>query len=654
MPLLTTVGAASGRGFGQSTGAQGVFIEDVFSTYTYNGTGSAQTITNNIDLSTKGGLVWMKSSSAIADHALYDTARGATFDLTSTTTAAPTTQATGLTAFNTNGFSIGALAKVNINGGNFVSWTFEKQAKFFDIVTYTGTGANRTIAHNLGSVPGWIVVKRTDSTGNWAVYHRSLANTEFLLLNTTQDNDPADATYWNSTTATSSVFSVGTNTDVNASAGTYVAYIFAHNAGGFGLNGAENGITCGSFSTNASGVSSVNLGYEPQWVLIKRIGVGVSGDWVLYDYARGLNSAPTNGAPDTQELYPNTTGAQTFQQYFLITATGFETISGTFTASASFIYIAIRRGPMKVPTVGTSVFSATAYTGNGATQNVSSSTVVAPDIFWTKYRSGTPGSTEHNLWNKLSHGTKWRFFPSSTTVRNFAVINSINMSGVGLPVNYANTNAVPYIGWFFKRAPGFFDTVVYKGSGANRTVSHGLGVVPELIIVGFNTSSYDWQVYCSALANTEYIALNSTAAKATGATFWNSTTPTSSVFSVGTEASVNTDTAEFQALLFATCPGVSKVGSYTGTGTTLAINCGFTAGARYVLIKRTDSIGDWYIWDTTRGIIAGNDPFVTITTDAENTATDYIDPSNAGFEISSTAPAAINANGGTYLFLAIA
>jgi hypothetical protein len=109
------------------------------------------------------------------------------------------------------------------------------------------------------------------------------------------------------------------------------------------------------------------------------------------------------------------------------------------------------------------------------------------------------------------------------------------------------------------------------------------------------------------------------------------------------------------AYLFATCAGVSKVGSYTGTGTTLQVNCGFTAGSRFVLIKRTDSTGDWYVWNSALGIIAGNDPYILLnSTAAQVTGTDYVDTYNAGFEISSTAPAGINASAGTYIFLAIA
>jgi hypothetical protein len=152
------------------------------------------------------------------------------------------------------------------------------------------------------------------------------------------------------------------------------------------------------------------------------------------------------------------------------------------------------------------------------------------------------------------------------------------------------------------------------------------------------------------------MALNTTAAGGTaGPVLWNDTAPTASVFSVGTSTNTNGSGYTYVAYLFATCAGVSKVGSYTGTATTLQVNCGFTAGARFVLIKRTDSTGSWYVWDSSRGIVSGNDPYLLLnSTAAEVTNTDYIDAYSAGFEISSTAPAEINASGGTYIFLSIA
>jgi hypothetical protein len=206
-----------------------------------------------------------------------------------------------------------------------------------------------------------------------------------------------------------------------------------------------------------------------------------------------------------------------------------------------------------------------------------------------------------------------------------------------------------------RRAPKFLEICSYTGNGANRTISHGLGVAPNLWIVKQRSTTGSWMVGASvALANTEYLVLEGTAAKATAATAWNSTSPTSSVFSLGTHADTNTNTGEYTAFLFATLTGVSKVGTYTGNATTNQIDCGFSAGARFVMIKRVDSTGDWYIWDTARGIVAGNDQYFLSNSDAaEVTNTDYIDAYSAGFELSSTAPAAINANSGTFLYLAI-
>jgi hypothetical protein len=237
-------------------------------------------------------------------------------------------------------------------------------------------------------------------------------------------------------------------------------------------------------------------------------------------------------------------------------------------------------------------------------------------------------------------------FTLADTQTNFSVsgnLGALNTSGVEMAVQ------------MFRRAPGFFDVVCYTGTGSATTQAHNLGAVPELMIVKGRSGATAWQVYTSALANTEYLVLNTTAPKATGTTRWNSTTPTSSVFSIGTATEVNTSAATYVAYLFATLAGVSKVGSYTGTGAAQTINCGFTSGARFVLIKRTDSAGAWYVWDTARGIVAGNDPYLLLNSiAAEVTATDYIDTLSSGFEISSTAPNAINANGGTFIYLAIA
>jgi hypothetical protein len=226
---------------------------------------------------------------------------------------------------------------------------------------------------------------------------------------------------------------------------------------------------------------------------------------------------------------------------------------------------------------------------------------------------------------------------------------------VGTTSTITNASSNTFINYLFKRAPSFFDVVCYTGNGvAGQTYNHNLGVAPDLIITKRRSAAESWGVYASPLGATKWLNLSTTDVALTEP-LWYDTAPTSSVFSVNSYAMINGSGSTYVAYLFATCAGVSKVGSYTGTATTLQIDCGFTAGARFVLIKRTDSTGDWYVWDTARGIIAGNDPYLLLnSTAAEVTSTDYIDTYSVGFEISSTAPAAINASGGNFIFLAIA
>ena len=639
-----------------SVSAAPVYVEDVFSTFLYTGNNSTQTITNGIDLSGKGGLVWMKArvNSATA-HNLYDTARGALKFLISNVNGGenPADPGTGLTAFNSNGFSLGSnWNDENRNNQPTVSWTFRKAAKFFDVVTYTGTGANRTIAHNLGSVPGSIIVKRTDTTAAWAVYHRSLANTQYLVLNSTAAA-ATGATWWNSTTPTSSVFSVGTDASVNASGGTYVAYLFAHDAGGFGTAGTDSVISCGSFVGNGQ----VTFGWEPQFILIKDPG-GV-GDWYVMDTMRNWDIASGGSY-----LRPNSSGAEAAGAGFgNPNATGWNKLGG-----GTYLYIAIRRGPMKTPTVGTSVFSAitaTASTGTSRTVGFPADT----------YLSRLPGTVNGGFWQDRLRGFE---DASGTTTGKpaFDWPNNTNAESTGgYPASYQvwNTTAKDggqYSGsntlwYYFRRAPGFFDVVAFMGAASTFSVTHNLAVVPELILIKkridvSSTGFAGWWVLSSLFSggfmsggSTSRLFLNTDAAAAIGASNVLNSIPTSTTLSL---LDTNFNAADsFVAYLFATAPGVSKVFNFTGTGTTLQIDCGFTSGARLVLIKRTDSTGDWYIWDSARGIISGNDPYLLLnSTAAEVTNTDYIDPYSAGFEISSTAPAAINANGGSYIGLAIA
>jgi hypothetical protein len=234
-----------------------------------------------------------------------------------------------------------------------------------------------------------------------------------------------------------------------------------------------------------------------------------------------------------------------------------------------------------------------------------------------------------------------------------------NNTGFNLPSGISGGSD---IFWSFKRAPGFFDEVCYTGTGSATTQAHNLTVVPELIIVKERSAANDWWVYVSSVGNTKYSVLNSTAIPTTSSTAWNNTTPTASVFSIGTGSNVNASTQTFVAYLFATLAGISKVGSYTGNGgtsgsagTSQTINCGFAAGARFIMIRRTDAGDFWYVWDTARGIVAGTDPYGRLNSTADDITTDdSIDPDSSGFIVNQLAATNINVTSATYIYLAIA
>ena len=640
--------------------APAVYIEDVFQTQLWTGTGYGQTVNNGIDLAGKGGMVWIKARVASGfgtpydSHIIEDTNRGAGpyLQTNSTSAEAGVGSTAWMASFNSNGYSFGD--NVDVSSKTYVGWTFRKQPKFFDVVTYTGngSGAGQTISHNLGSAPGVIMVKCLDIGYDWIVYHRSLGTSQYLNLNLTGAAGTAD--YWNSTTPTATTFSVSASGEVNRNGSQYVAYIFAHNAGGFGLTGTDNVISCGSVTLNSSGAGTVNLGYEPQWVLMKLS--SAADDWTIFDTTRGFSVVSGSGY---KALYANTSGAEFSgsSTYFQLTNTGFS-INMNFAGwqNQSLIYIAIRRGPMKVPTSGTSVFSPVAYTGDGGSPKAINAGFVA-DAAWGR------GRTDTFNWNQVD---RLRGSPRLSSNAASAEATSVygnptwdtmtGLNGVNGGTDNSNYNqsSMGYIFDVFRRAPSFFDVVCYTGTGSATTQTHNLGAVPEMIIVKGRNTAYGWPVYVASVGNDSAMQLQSTSTPVVS-DYWNNTTPTASVFSLGTAVNTNQSTKTYVAYLFASCPGVSKIGSYTGTGTTKQVDCGFAAGARFVLIKRTDSTGDWYVWDSARGIVSNIDPYLLLNSTAvEVTNTDYIDTYSAGFEISSTAPAAINASGGTFIFLAIA
>jgi hypothetical protein len=610
---------------------------------------NTQTITNGIDLAGKGGLTWIKDRSDSNVHCLFDTTRGVLNRLVTNNADAQGSVTQSLTAFNSTGFTVGRDFNGSVNrlGYPYCSWTFREQPKFFDVVTWTGTnGAARTISHNLGSAPGFIIMKRVSDTSDWYSYHRGLNNgvnpeNYYISLNSTAGQ--STFSLLNGAVPTSTTFNISGFLNTNGE--VWVAYLFAHDAGGFGTSGTDNVISCGSYTGNGSATGPViNLGYEPQYVMIKR--TNSTGAWNITDVMRGFS------VTGNQFLEANTSGAEYSQFNVQPTATGFQLTStnAEFNASGgTYIYMAIRR-PMKVPTIGTNVFNTVSQGGGGTV-----TTGFPVDLTLSR---ATADSGNWKSVDRLRGSSATSSVNLQTNTTSSEIVNSTKGFGYDNNVGYIDTlepAGFNFAYFNFRRASGFFDVVCYTGTGSNTTVAHNLTVVPELMIVKRRNGTASWGVYASPLGATKYLLLNSTAAEDTASTLWNDTAPTSAVFSVGTAGTTNTSGSTFVAYLFSTCPGVSKVGSYTGNGGTQAIACGFTGGARFVIIKRTDSTGDWFVYDTVRGMTTLTNPYLRLNSTSSQSATlGSVTTTTGGFTVDASILAAINTNAASYIFLAIA
>ena len=383
--------------------------------------------------------------------------------------------------------------------------------------------------------------------------------------------------------------------------------------------------------------------------MIKR--TDTAEDWLILDVMRGwVNSGDDVPSSGQKDLFANTSSAEATPSYAGVTPqpNGFKVRSGLdglySSNGGTYIYMAIRRGPLAQPESGTEVFAID--TGTGASDlpkyisnfPVDMAIITSIDAVEDRYNS--------------SRLTGARYLQTNTTAAESGTNANFSLDYNDGWFEAGGTNRVS---WMWKRAPGFCDVVAYTGNQtAGLQINHNLGVVPEMMWVKNRGSAEPWADYHKDIGNTKSLRLNDINAVATE-NFWNGTTPTETVFTLGANSEVNFPSGRnYIAYLFATLPGVSKVGSFTGNGSTQNIDCGFTSGARFVLIKRTDANGDWWVLDTERGIVAGNDALIALnTTSAEVTSVDVIDPNSSGFTVDTT-NGDFNASGGSYIFYAIA
>ena len=629
--------------------------------YTGNASGAVQTFDTSVDMQNNGGMIWFKSRQHSQAARIIDTYRGTRPTLIpSSNTGNNALGADGLT-FLDDGFSIGWDGNDIASSYNYVAWSFAEKPGFFDIVTWDGNYTNREIAHNLGSVPGFIMVKRTSANEDWTCYHKSLGADTFIQLNSANASSGLGS-FMNNTEPTSTHFTIGTHDRVNTPGHSYIAYIFADNP--------SNQIKCGSY-TGTGPDMTVDVGFRPHWVMLKSSS-NSSTNWVIADSSR-----------PNEVLWPNSSDAA-YPHSVSFTDTGFTLESNSSymnTSGYDYIYIAIGEvgdpaqteitfqdntalnaltsgmtiasngGMLSVPT-----FSVDTYTGNNGTQLIDNGIDLAGEggLTWVKYRAGQFGTGHYMFDTERGNSSIY----SNTNDHEYSPDNRLTFDSSGFNVSTdggSATNATdyPYVAWSFRKEPGFFDIVKFWGNGENgRAIPHNLGTAPAFIMLKNISLNENWMCYHKDAgldgldAHERFLQINydtvpfPDSPSSTPSSAWGNTAPDENNFYVGGSVNSNSSGSQFVAYLFADNPSNGiKCGGYTGTGAdNNNIDCGFEP--TWVMIKNIDESGasnnnksDWYICDHKRGF---SSHYGSMTGKSLSANTNAGDKSDATIVVSST------------------
>jgi hypothetical protein len=651
-----------------------------FDVITYTGNGGTQNIGG---LNFEPALMWSKTRSNATDHKLVDSVRGVTNVLEPNQDRADSTGITnGITAINPDGFTVGNSGDFNYNGRTFVTWcwkaggpavantdgTITSQVSAntdygFSIVSYTGNNtAGATIGHGLGSAPKFIIAKdRDSSSGWWAIYHASQGNTKGAYLN--DDQAFSTQTFWNDTTPTSSVFSLGANANTNASGNDFIAYCFSE---------ISNYSKVSSYSGSGSAGNKITgLGFRPRLVILKN--ASSTENWLLIDSERGDNL-----------IFANLSNAEASSDVLDFTDDGF-TLKQTGLASnasgSSYIYIAFGDRPgnnfdvnnivtNEGLTTSKTQFDVVTYSGTGSTQSIDS-LAFQPDFVWIKVRNA---GSSHRLFDSVRGAGKHLLSNGNsaeethlTSLSGFTS-NGFTLGANGEGATNVNQSSGSYVAWCWKAGgtavsntdgsitssvsanPQYgFSIVTYTGS-AGGTVGHGLGKAPKLIIAKSRTQTKTWPVYTSVTGKDQYLVLNDTNAVQSASGVWGSAEPTSAVFGIENSSTGGNVHGDIVAYCFADVPGYQRIGS-VDTGSDPIVITGFKP--RFLLTKKTSGSEHWFLHDSER------DP-----DDDNNTTTFEVNNANAeesgsarqvkfldnGFQLIG---GDVDVSGGTTIYLAI-
>ena len=423
-------------------------------------------------------------------------------------------------------------------------------------------------------------------------------------------------------------------------------------------------------------VNGTNSSYGATWTTGDVVGVYVNSGTIVF-YKNGVSQG--NAATGLTGTYKFVVRGRSGTSRTFTIAANFGQRPFAYTPPTGFQ--SLNTLNLSTPTIvnGAGYMAATLYTGTGSSQTISNAVnnvSFQPDLVWIKSRSA---ATDHKLTDAVRGTTK--ALSSNTTGAETTDTNGLTAFGstgftVGSDTNY-NNNTATYVAWQWKAngagvtntngsitstvsasTTAGFSVVTYTGTGANATVGHGLGVAPSMVIVKSRSNTSDWVAYHVGLPSAAYrIYLNYNLAQDSGAAAaatWNSTAPSSSVFSVGTNINSNSSGWTFVAYCFAQVAGFSRFGSYTGNGSADGpfVYLGFRPA--FIMVKRTDTTGNWTIHDDRRlgynGASASKELYPNLS-NAEGS--DSMDQLSNGFKLRDTY-ADVNASGGTYIYAAFA
>ena len=593
-------------------------------------------------------------------------------------------------------------AAVSNTDGTITSTVSANQDAGFSIVTWTGNGSDATVGHGLSSQPELIITKGRANLAlynQWATYHKDLQDDYVLFLDLPDAEADGQGNYWRKSAFSNTFFGLGNDIyGPNVNGTTMVAYCF-HSVDGFSKIGSYtgNGSSDGPF---------VYTGFKPAFVMWKR--TDDSEPWYIFDNARDKNNSLT------EYLQPNDAAAKgNFSGGWSFLSNGFKINYSSGSANANngtYIYIAFAEDPVKysngVATLGDGNefiqggnypednFSATLYTGNSGTQKIV--TGYKPDLVWVKSRSG---AFNHMLTDSINGGGNFLIANTTAALDSNSSAPTFDSNGFTLGAGNSNwNNSYTYVAWSWKAA-GYdntyniledgtvtsnasastlgldtgtitpsgvsankdngFSIVKYTGNGtAGSTVGHGLSKPPELILVKGLDNTLNWIIYHTSIGVTKYIHLNTAGAEELQSNYnmFNSTAPSSTVFTLGNIANTNSNALKYIAYCWHSVPGYSKIGKYTGNGSTNGptIYLGFEAA--FIMTKPIFA-DNWSIWDNKRDPGNPNDQILVPNNNGVESSNNFgrydININNDNFQILRT-DGQINTNNQKYIYIAFA